>query len=60
MPFAATWKDLKIIILSKASQKDKYHMISFICGIQNITQMNLPMKQKQTHQHREKTCSCQG
>ena len=35
MPFAATWKNLKIIILSKASQKDKdkYHTISFTCGI---------------------------
>ena len=30
MPFAATWMDLGIIILSKVSQKekDKYHMIS--------------------------------
>ena len=25
-----------------------------------MTQMNLPMKQKQTHRHREQTCSCQG
>ena len=34
MPFAATWMDLKIIILSEVSQteKDKYHMISLICG----------------------------
>ena len=32
MPLAATWMDLEIIILSK-SDKDKYHMISFICGI---------------------------
>ena len=31
MPFAATWMDLEIIILSK-SEKDKYH-ISLICGI---------------------------
>ena len=22
--------------------------------------MNLPMKQKQTHGHREQTCGCQG
>ena len=30
MPFAATWMQLKIIILSEVSQKekDKYHMIS--------------------------------
>ena len=35
MPFAATWMDLEIIILSEISQKekDKYHMISLICGI---------------------------
>ena len=32
--FAATWTDLEIIILSEVSQteKDKYHMISLICG----------------------------
>ena len=35
MPFAATWMDLQILILSEVSQteKDKYHMISLICGI---------------------------
>ena len=35
IPFAATWMDLEIIILSKISQKekDKYHMISLICRI---------------------------
>ena len=35
MTFAAVSMDLEIIILSEISQigKDKYHMISFICGI---------------------------
>ena len=35
MPFAATWMGLEIIILSAISQteKDKYHMISVMCGI---------------------------
>ena len=32
MPFVATWMDLEIIILSQ-KEKDKYHMISLICGI---------------------------
>ena len=35
MPFAATWMELKILIRSEISQKekDKYHMVSLISGI---------------------------
>ena len=62
MPFAATWIDLEIIILSAESQKekDKYHMISLICGISNMTQMNLFTKQNPSPRHREQTCVCPG
>ena len=33
--FEATWMDLEIVKLSEVSQteKEKYHMASFICGI---------------------------
>ena len=35
MPFAPTWMDLEIIMLIEVTQKekDKYHMISLMCGI---------------------------
>ena len=35
MPFTTIWMDLEIIIRSEVSQKekDKYSMISLICGI---------------------------
>ena len=35
MPFAGTWRDLQIIMLSEVSQKrkGKYYVISLICEI---------------------------
>ena len=35
LPFVTAWMDLENIMLSEMSQpeKDKYHMISLICGI---------------------------
>ena len=36
MPFEVTWMDLEVFTLSGVSQteKDKFHMISLVCGIQ--------------------------
>ena len=46
LPFETTQMDLEGIILSEISQleKDKYHMILFMCGIWKTKQI----KQKQT------------
>ena len=42
LPFVTTWMDLESIMLSEISQKekDKYHMISLICCIQNKAKQN--------------------
>ena len=36
VPFAETWMDLETVIQTEVSQKekDKYHIISLICGIE--------------------------
>ena len=48
MPFAATCMELEMLILSEVSQKekDKYHMISLISGIEYMAQMNFSTEKK--------------
>ena len=43
LPFLATWMDLENIMFNEISQaeKDKYCMISLICGIYKIIQTNV-------------------
>ena len=62
MSFAGTWMDLEIIILSEVSQteKDKYHMISLICGILKKKKdtnelISKTERDSQTHRHRKQT-----
>ena len=42
MPFAATWMDLEIIILSEVSQteKDKYHDITYMWNLKKKNDTN--------------------
>ena len=48
IPFAASWMDLEIIILSELSQteKGKHHKITIICGILKKLYTNELTKQK--------------
>ena len=39
--------DARLLKLSEVSQKDKYRMTSVVCGIENMAQLNLSMKQEQ-------------
>ena len=56
IPFAATWLDLQMIILSEVSQTKTniiwYHLY---VEFKKMIQMNLFTKQKQTHRHRKQT-----
>ena len=37
MPFAVTWMELEIVILSEVSQtEEKYHITSLICNITSL------------------------
>ena len=58
MLFAATWMQVEIITVKQFRERTKHRIISLICGIRNMTQMNLSTKQ--TQEHRDQTCACQG
>nr|KAF6422816.1 hypothetical protein HJG63_008617 [Rousettus aegyptiacus] len=51
LPFATTWMDLEVIMLSAISQteKDKYHMISLMWKLRNNKKET---NQKQTHKYK--------
>ena len=55
MPSAATWMDIKNIILSEVSQRQMSHDISYMWNLKKIIQMKLFTTQKQTHRHRKQT-----
>ena len=58
MPFAATWMDLEIIILSQ-KEKDKYHMISHVWNL-NYDSNKLIYETETDSRHREEICGFQG
>ena len=57
MPFAATWLDLEIILLTEDRQRQTYMiydiMVSFICGIQLIKKKKKTYLQKQTYRYQK-------
>ena len=46
MPFAATWMDLEMIILSEVSQRQRSYDITYKWNLKKMIQMNLFTKQK--------------
>ena len=59
MPFAATWMDLEIIIVSEVSQRQILYYINYTWNLKKMIQMNLFTKQKQTHRHRKQSYAYQ-
>ena len=61
MPFAATWMQLEMIILSEVSQKekDKYHMISFKWNLKCGTNESIN-RTKMDPQTQKTDCGHQG
>ena len=58
MPFAATWMDLEISILSEIERERQTPCdITYLWNLKYDTN-DVSTKQKQTHRHREQTCGC--
>ena len=60
MPFATTWMQQEILLVSEISQKekDKYHMVSHMWNVKCV--LNDPTYKTETdHRHGEQTCGCQ-
>ena len=61
MPFAATWMQLEIVLLSEESQKERQTPYDITCMWNLKYGTAEPIyKREATHRHREKTCGCQG
>ena len=61
MPFAATWKQLEILILSGVSQKERQipHAITYMWNLKRGT--NDPVYKTETdYAHGEQPCGCRG
>jgi len=60
LPFATTWMELEGMMLSEISQaeKDKYQMISLICGVLNQSKSE-GTEQQPTHRLQEATSDYQ-
>jgi len=60
LPFAMMWMELEIIMVSEISQseKDKYHMISLICGIEETKQINQRGRKDRGRKTKKQTLNC--
>ena len=56
--FVETWMALETVIQCEVSQKEKnkYHILTHICGARKMVQMNQFAGQKLRHRCREQTC----